>query len=375
MTMVTWLGCDLVSGQIVEELPDLRPQGELSALLGSYTSAAFTLPIPIGGHGAAPKNWEGATQPGRCMLVAVLGGAPVWAGIVLNRAGGTEATVDLSTVSLEGYLDRRYVADHQFTGVDEALIAAAVVGDANLEGIGFTVDAPATGTLRDRSYFDKDDKTVYSVLRELMGVIDGPEFTVTLDWTNTTQTAIRKTITVRKRIGHASSIPNAVFTTGDANAVLSTIGASDARYTFQEDYTAGKGANHVVAVSSGEGDVRPQSAPARDAALFAIGWPRWEYRFTPSTSITDTDVLNDHAAAALAIQSRGARSITISARADVYPQLGVDWFIGDDIGYDLIGHRHPAGLQGVARAVGWTLDPTAGIVSPMLLTPGEDLIS
>jgi hypothetical protein len=377
VTAVDWLGCDLVTGQIIEELPDLVPSGTIGALLGAYTSTACKLPIPLAGYGAPPRNWLGATEPGRTMVVAVLGGQPVWAGIVLVRKGGTDATVELGTVSMEGYLDRRFVGDHTWTGVDEAsVIAAGLAGDANtVEGIGVLVDAPATGTLRDRAYRDQDDKSVYSALRELMGVQDGPEWTIALGWTDSTQTAVSKTLRVRKRIGYASDVPTAVFSTGSASAVLASVGAAEARYTFSEDYSSGSGANHIVATSSGEGESRPQSTPARDSVLFAAGWPRYEHRYSPSSSITEQATLDSHAAAALAIMGRGARILTITARADGYPVLGTDWAVGDDIGYDLTGHRHPDGIQGVARAIGWDLDPVAGVVAPILLAPGQDVIS
>lgn len=371
MTVITWLGCDLVTGRIIEELPDLTPSGVISDRLGAYTSAAFKLPIPLGGHGAPPRNWEAATEPGRTMIVAVLGDSPIWGGAVLIPDGGTEATTDIACVSLAGYLDRRYVRNHTFTQKDEALIMASLVDDANIEGIEFYIDAPPTGTLRDREYKDQDDKTVYSAMRELMGVIDGPEWTVVLDWSDATQTAITKIVRVRKRIGYASTTPNAVFTTGSASAVVSSAGASEATYRHRVDYSAGKGANHVVATSSGQGDSRPQSDPARDEALFAAGWPRWEYRFSPSSSISDVDTLNAHARQALALMSRGARTLTISARADAYPMLGRDWNTGDDIGHELVGHRHPQGLTGVARAVGWDYDPIKGTVSPILLGSEE----
>ncbi|OKI52849.1 hypothetical protein [Micromonospora sp. CB01531] len=374
-SIVTWLGCDLVTGRIVEELPDLATSGSISALLGAYTSTSAALPIPLGGYGRAPRNWEAATEPGRSMIVAVLAGVPVWAGIVLTRRGGTEATVEMGCVSLEGYLDRRFVRDHEFVQVDDALIAASLVDDANIEGIGLIVDAPATGTRRERTYKDQDDKSVYSTLRELMGVIDGPEWTIVLDWTDATQTAVAKIARIRKRVGYPSSAPNAVFTTGSASAVVSSRGASTTRYTYSEDYSSGKGANHVVATSSGEGDARPQSDPARDEAMFAAGWPRWEHRYSPSSSISNKTTLNGHAAQALALMARGARVVTLTSRADVYPLLGTDWAIGDDIGHELTGHRHPAGLTGVARAIGWELDPAAGTVSPILLTPGEDVVS
>lgn len=376
-TVLTWLGCDLVTGRIVEELPDLSTSGSLDCLLGSYSSVGLTLPIPVGGFGAPARNWQGATERGRTMAVAVLNGQPVWAGIILNREGGTGATVDLACVSLEGYLLRRYVGNHTWANQDEAsVIAAGLIGDANnVEGIGLTVDAPATGTLRDRTYRDQDDKTVYDAMRELMGVENGPEWTIVLSWSDATQTAVRKTIRVRKRIGVASAAPNAVFATGSASAVLSSIGASETTYRYTEDYSSGRGANHVVATSSGEGEDRPQSSPARDEALFAAGWPRYEYRYEPSSSITNIATLNAHARATLALMSRGAQLITLTARADTYPMLGTDWSIGDDIGYDVTGHRHLRGKRGVGRAIGWQLSPEAGVVSPILLAPGEDVIS
>lgn len=371
-TVVTWYGCDLVSGRIVEELQDLTPSGEVSRLLGAYSSASFSLPVPLSGHGSAPRNWQAATEPGRSMIVAVLAGQPVWAGIVLPRDRGSDATAPIACVSIEGYLDRRYVADHQFVQQDEAAIAASLIGDANIEGIGLVVDAPNTGTLRDRTYFDKDDVTVYSRLQQLSGVINGPEWTIDIEWSDSTQTAFAKVFRLRKRIGVASIQPTAVFTTGSASAVLSSVGASEARYVLREDWSSGKGANHVVATSSGEGEDKPQSAPARDEALIAAGWPRFEHRFNAGSSITNIATLDGHAQRALELMRRGAQTLSITARADAYPTLGTDWSIGDDIGFELVGHGHPQGLTGIARALGWRLDAQPGTVSPVLLLPGQE---
>lgn len=367
--VVNWLGCDLVTGRIIEELPDIVPGGQLGAILGAYSSTSFKLPLAMAGHGAPPANWEQATEPGRTMIVAVINDVPVWAGIILVRGGGKDAFVDLGCATLEAYLDRRFVGDHTWTAQDESsVIAAGLIGDAATEGIGFTVDAPSTGTTRDRAYLDQDDKTIYSALTELMGVDAGPEWTVTVGWADASHTIVSKTVRVRKRIGVASTPPDLNNPTGSANAVFMSTGASEAVYTLREDYSAGSGANHIVATSSGEGDSRPQSSPARATALLAAGWPRWEHRFTPSTSISSTTTLDGHATAALALMDDGANIVTITARADVYPVLGIDWALGDDIGYELVGHRHPNGLTGVARAIGWNLDAAAGTVSPILFT-------
>lgn len=197
---VTWLGVDLQSGQIAAELPALYPNGTVSRTVGAYTSCDFSLPLA-----GVSRGWEAATQPGRTMLVAVASDVPVWGGMVLTRKGGTASTVSLSCATLEAYLDRRYVGDHVFVQQDEASgIAAGLFADANMEGIGLTIDAPPTGTLRDKTYTDDSDKTVYSALQSLMQIIDGPEWTIDLAWTDTGQTHVEKIARVRKRIGVAA---------------------------------------------------------------------------------------------------------------------------------------------------------------------------
>lgn len=366
MDDLRWLACNLASGRVSEELPELVPTQPIQAILATYTPGSFDLPLAT-----APREWEGAIQEGQAMIVCLLKEQPIWAGAVLTVACGSEETVRIGCVSLEGYLDRQYVGDHAWVGQDEAsVIAAGLIADANIDGINLDVDAPATGTLRDRTYFDRDDKTVYSALRELMGVIDGPEWTIRLGWDDATQT-VSKTVEVRKRIGLSAAVPAAVFDNQPgSSAVFDTVGSASTSYVLTRDFSSGKGANHVMAVSSGQGESRPQSTPASN---IRPGWARWSHRWTPSTSITDTDTLDGHAQNALALMQYGSRTLTIAARADTYPVLGTDWDRGDDIGYNLIGPAHPNGLVGQARAVGWKLDVKQGTVEPILLLDGESI--
>lgn len=358
---VTWYGCDLISGQIIAELPEMR--GTVSRVIGQVTSAGLTLPIPHGGPGSFTHNgqplphvWEQATTPGQTMIVPVVNDIPAAGFIVLDREGGVESDLRLSCASLEAYLDRRYVANHTWVNQDEAsVIAAGLLADANLDGIGLTINAPATGTLRERTYVDQDDVTVLQRLTELMEVEDGPEWTIDVDWADAKHNAVRKIAKVRKRIGIASTRPHAVF---------STEGGSDTTYTFKESYTSGKGANVIVATSSGEGESRPQSRPIGDV-LF--GWPRWELRYSPGSSITSVGVLTSHALNELALRRDGAKTWTFSSRWGAYPRLNVDCKLGDDIGWDVTGPRHPYGAQGVGRMIGWSLDIAAGLFEPILL--------
>src|SRR5699024_8152855 len=84
--VVTWLGCDLLTGRIIAELPEVT--GNIGRLLGAYTSANLSLPIP---GGAQTRLAVQASVPMRTMIVAVVNDQPCWAGIVLTRQRGTGA--------------------------------------------------------------------------------------------------------------------------------------------------------------------------------------------------------------------------------------------------------------------------------------------
>lgn len=367
---VTWLGCRLGDGRVIAELPDIT--GTVSRVLGRYTSASLQTPIPRGGPSAVPLDTVlQAMAPARTMIVAVVNDIPTWAGIPLPRRRGTPATMRVGCVSVEGYLRHRSVRNHTWRQEDEAsVIAAGLLADAgDIAGVGnginLIIDAPPTGRLRDRTYLASDRKTVYAALTELMGVRNGPEWTIDLDWTDSTMTAVALIARVRSRIGVAAANPSAIFET-TADSVFASQGAADATYELLEDFSERRYGNYVVAYSSGEGEDQPASTPAIDTAALAAGSPIWERHFQPSSSIIEVDTLNDHAVAELARVKDGLRNLTIAARWSSYPRYGVDWRLGDDIGWDLVGHGHPDGFTGQGRAIGFELDTQAGVIRPLL---------
>ncbi|NBE80303.1 hypothetical protein GVV04_04725 [Micromonospora sp. NEAU-HG-1] len=354
---VTWLGCDLRTGDVVEELPAVTPAGPLARRLGTYSSTGFRLDLA-----GAPPSWEAATDPGRTMLVCVADGLPVWVGIVLTRAGGSAGSVTLGCVTPEAYFDRRYAQTHTWTQQDEAsVIASGLIGDTQIDGLGLTIDAPPTGTTRDRTYLDDDDATVLSRLSELMDVDGGPEWTVDLRWRDATETSVELVARVRKKIGVQSTPPGVVFTfPGDVK-----------EYNLFESYEQGKGATVTRARGQGEGDTRYTSADQVASDLIAAGWPRYEHRWTPSTSITSTDTLNAHAAGALALMRAGVRVWSVSAVASRAPRLGRDWVLGDVVGLHVItSPRHPAGVTVTARAWGWEWDTAGDVIRPIMAEDG-----
>ncbi|QXE36216.1 siphovirus ReqiPepy6 Gp37-like family protein [Streptomyces sp. GMY02] len=353
--VLAWYGCDLRTGQIIEDLPSLKPTGPLSRRLGTSTSTSFELAL-----GGAPAGWEAATDQGRTLLVAVdtVTDRPVWSGIVLTREGGTAQTVTLGAATPEAYLDRRYTGDQVLIQQDQAAVLASLMGAALTQGPPLVMDAPATGTLMDFTVLDGDDRTTLSAAQEVMGLEGGPEWTIDTEWEDASHTGFVLPVRVRPKIGAQSPAPEATF---DAPGCVTS-------YTLAESYESGKGATVVLARGEGEGESRLSSAPRIATDLEATGWPRYVHRFTPATGITDPDQLTAHAAQALALMATGARVWTVEAVASRAPRLGRDWGLGDTVRI-AVEHspRHPEGAEAVARAWSWELDPGADRVRPILI--------
>ncbi|MGW0626416.1 hypothetical protein [Streptomyces sp. NPDC002758] len=351
---LAWYGCDLRTGGIVEDLPSIKLSGAVSRKLGTSTTAQMDLSLD-----GAPTEWEAATDPGRSLLVAVdtATDTPVWAGAVLTRDGGGTNSVQLGAATLETYLDARFPGTQALIGVDQAAVISALVTPALTGGPPIVIDAPSTGTVMDYLSSDGDDKTCLSCLTEIMGLDGGPEWTIDVVW-NAGHSGFQFPLRVRKQIGTQAPAPEAVF---DFPGCV-------AEYVLSESYEQGKGASRVIARGEGEGSSRLTSAPQEATALIANGWPVWEYRYTPSTGITDPDQLTAHAAASLALMAQGAQVWTVQGVASRSPRIGTDWGLGDTVRVSVEhSRRHPAGADVVARCWSWELDPSADRIRPILV--------
>lgn len=350
---LAWYGCDLRSGGIIEDLPSLTPSGPLSRHLGDVTTLQATLALP-----GAPAGWVEATAPGATMLVAVdtTTDTPLWAGAVVTRDGGSDQSVQLGAATLERYLDARYPGTQTLIGTDQAAVVSALVTPALTDGPPITIDAPSTGVTMNYLTQDGDDKSVLSCLQELMGMDGGPEWTIDVTW-NAGHSGFQFPLRVRPAIGlHAATSP-----TFDFPGCVSA-------YTLAESYEAGKGATVVVARGEGEGISRLTSSPHVATLLIATGWPRWEYRFTPATGVTDPDQLEAHAARSLTLMAQGAQVWSVEAVASRAPRLGQDWGLGDTIHLAVeTSPRHPSGAEMTARCWAWELDAGADRIRPILV--------
>lgn len=370
---LSWVAVTARSGVVIADLPDLAVQGALKRTLGRYETLQVTLPIPT-----ATIEWLNATTPGASILLCLDDASgeevPIWGGLVINRQRTAGDTVSLALVTIEGYFDRRYVGTRGYNAVGQNSICADLINRYVLDGAGGRPGlaivnrfvTPGVGALRDRGYFDEDDATVYSRLSQLMGVIGGPEWTV--DWEAFTASGARRfrpVFCVGDRIGNAPA-------PGYGPAATFEIPGPVTSFTMTEDYSTGMGANVVTAVSSGQGTTRPSSGPIA-AGNFAAR-PTFEYRWTPGSSITSKSVLRDHARRALQLLGPGATVITLSASVRDAPVLGRDWYLGDDIGYQIGAAgtstvpAFPEGLAGMGRCIGWERTDTT--ITPILATPG-----
>lgn len=333
---LSWCSIWLRTGEIVAELPDLDVS-EVSQTMGEYTTVTASLPVPT-----APVGWEKAIVEGGNALILCDDETPIWGGLI-TRAPRTEGDViDMTLVTIEGYLDRRYVGDCRYTQVGQNLIVADLirrwVADGPVPGIPLRVQiVGGPGVLRDRSYADADDRKALAALQELSAVEGGPEWTT--GWER-----VGDRITPVLYVGDRLGVTEA--------AVVFSLPGSVHTAEWLTDYSDGRGANRVIATSSGQGSTRPQSPP--QVGSEDDGRPTFEYRWSPSSSIANVQTLVDHAQGAVARLSGGTTSLTMSAVVEDSPRVGVQWGIGDMVGYDLaspaLGHR-----EGVARAIGWSM--------------------
>jgi hypothetical protein len=352
---LSWVSVSATTGAIITDLPTLRVDGALKRTIGRHESQTAVLPLD-----GAPSNWRTATRKKSVFLVALSEpleneprGEPVWGGMVTERTTSHEEGVGLSMVTAEDYLNDRYVGDEDYLAPQNEIVEHLILKYVIPNGIPIrVVKLPGTNPERQRVYHDADDKTVYAILDELSGVIGGPEWTIGWEWVDEQKLGL--VFYVGGRIGSAAP-------TGLGPASWFHLPGNTVDAELTEGYRRGDGANDVMAVSSGSADARPQSSHHRNEG---DGRPKIELRWTPSTSITETDTLEGHAARALTGLQDGTVALSITAnRAESTP-----FQLGDDVGFDLTSWAWPDGISGTARAIG--IEWTGTTITPVLDVTG-----
>lgn len=353
-----WIAVDAMTGYPICDLPDLSIPAIGAALCG-YKTGVGTLPVA-----AAPGDWQLATAPWSSYLVLLDDGLPIWGCWVTRRIRSASETVSLSICTWENYLTRRYCGDTNYNNRIYTDIASGVVESfVRPDGPAFLVDVEPSASRGDLHATDDDDRTVLSVLSEMAGRDGGPEWTV--DWRYLPGSGqYLPALRIAHHIGVSDGLPPAaVF---DLPGCLTT-------FSCDEDWSQNKAANDVMATAIADGDTRLTSG---HKTYIDPQRPRLEYRWTPSTSITERPALVNHADGRLAWMRDGSTIWSLTALASSAPRLGRDWFIGDEIGYT-VAHSSvsPRGqgdelvpATGAERCIEW--EATVSGRELLTITPG-----
>lgn len=362
---IEWWSVDFKTGARGSRL-NVDRSGTLRRIIGSATDA--TVRVRCSDNGSEIAGWDEATTKGRSLIVAVNadGDFPLWGGLVRRRTSGRDAWVDVSAVTLESYFFRRYISsDLSWTDADPTQVGIDAL--SQVTGLPtLVVSSVMTGNAVIDGYFGMDDnKRVGELLTDLSGIAGGIEWTVDLEWADAAHTVLNYVVRLAPRIG----------TPAVTNATQWNMPGAVRDFTFIEDFSEETGANDVLALSSGEGGSKPRSTRYEDTALLAA-FARFERRFTPASSITSVQTLDQYAEAELTATRLGLTQLNIEANLDAAERLNQDWWLGDDIDVSLTCDRFPAklvnglweaGYTRRLRTVGWDLDFDGRTVTPRIL--------
>lgn len=330
-----WLAVSLTSGFVLAEFPDLQAT-RLSYRFEETTSGTMMLPWRN-----IPSNWDEATVPYGTAILLVRGGAVLWGGIVVKRERTLQGEgLSLTLATVEHYLDSVYVKDHAYSNRDQCEIVGDLVS-TTLKDHRFTLSVEVSPSVirRDRTYEESSDKTLLSVLQELSNVQNGPEWCTLWRGDNGRYLPV---LTVADRVG--SVIP---VTTFDESVMTS--------FKVLEDYTAGYGANMVVAVGETTGETQLRS----DVMVADQSYrPVVEHVVRPSSSITRKETLDAHASSALRQLRDGTNTVDMTLSLMAAPVVYEEWKPGDVVAWTVADNtgRFTGFADGEARVVGYDLD-------------------
>lgn len=330
-----WIAVSLTTGIALAEFPDLQVS-KLSYRFEETTSGTVVLPWRN-----VPSNWVEATIPYCTAIILARGSTVLWGGIVVKRERSSESKgVSLTLATVEHYLDSVYVGDHSYSNRDQCEIVSDLVSTTLKEcRFGLEVEASPSRVRRDRTYVRSSDKTLLSVLQELSNVQNGPE------WCTSWKAGYGRylpVLTVADRLGSVSPV-----TTFDESVMTS--------FKVLEDYTAGYGANMVVAVGDTSNGVQLRS----DVMVADQSYrPVVERVIRPSSSITRKDTLNAHASSVLQQLRDGTNTVDMTLSLMAAPMIYEEWKPGDTVAWTVADDdgRFMGFAQGEARIVGYDID-------------------
>lgn len=363
-----WLAAEMRTGAVLDYLPSLDLSG---GVLDRRISSASAVDAVLALAGAPPE-WERATKPLASWIACFddtdAAKAILWCGYPnYRKPSAATDTVALSMVTSEGYLEERSVGDLTYVegrGRDDVvtdLLTRYIIGDHGADkGIALQLD-PLSGVgpslEEDLVMQNADNATVGSRIRSLYSQYGG-EFVI--DWAfGEDDTLLVGTFRFGDRLG-SQALP------GHAPAVKFYMPGQLVEFERPEDYSIGKGANKIVPYSTGSGSLVPYAD-----AVYAPDdpdRPTCEYRYQPAPGISP-EGLARYGAKAAKILGPGARAVklTASMARTAGRRFGVDWGMGDEVGYAVAPvPAFPAGVDDVGRVIGVQINPARDTITPIL---------
>lgn len=366
-----WVAVNLLTCQIICDLPALESKDPFRRTIGQYETSTAQLTVTD----EIDPSWELGILEGASACIAYTGdpGAEVvvWGGIVNAAPRTLGNTVQLSLITVDGYLARRingaYTTDPTAIGAtkDQNVVATDLVTQfcADTGGLPIVcqVNGPAGPQIL-RQYNDYDDRTVYSNLQDLANVPGGIEWSMHWVWTHSPELVtpyfyVGTPTATTYGIGTPATPPLGPAVTFDETQMTTA--------TIPHDWSSQAGANIVTATGTGQGLARAQYTAT--SANFN-GRPKYELRFAPSTSIFDPTTIQQHAQQALTIVQGGNEILSFTVQAGLKgATLGSDFNLGDDIGYSLQSPTIPTRVNGSGRCISYEATDTT--VTPHLYAP------
>jgi len=284
------------------------------ARINSAGQMTATIPIMDGGI-------TDVLLPGRVLIGVLRGSIPVWSGILWKRELDPDGTMKIGCEELLSYWDRRRIRQTLiFTQIDQAMILSTLFTLPQQDtysqlGVAL-VGNITTGVRRDRTYYSYDRKSYGEMIRNLCGVIDGPDI-------KSDPVFVNGVWTDQIRVGY----PRLGRTLAQGHITF-IVGVNCAISEWLED--AASSATVIDCLSTNPADsTNPLLSTYEAQFMYGAGWMRMEDALS-FTDISIQSTLNEKAKAEEAARAGVILTVTIAVPdADQDPVLGT-YGVGDD---------------------------------------------
>jgi hypothetical protein len=359
MTVYRYLFADLVTNQVIAELP-LTDVNYTQALNSYGTLSGHIL---VSDPAESQLNISAATIPARTALYVDRDNVLVWGGIIWHRNYDSESqSISITAQEFESYFDhRRITSTVSFTNTDQLAIARSLINTAQSAtngNIGVSVGTETSGVPVSRVFNGYEQKSVFNAILDLSQSNNGFDFAIDVAYSSTG--AITKTL----KLGYpllgtrwsASTVSAPVLEFPAGNVI---------QYSYAED--GATVSNSFTAVGAGSNDGQIQRT-ATNTSLLQAGWPLLQ-DVGNYVDTADPTLLGNLAIGRLTAAQYPPVSLQMVVPPYVDPILG-SYKIGDDIRVRIRDDFFPNGLDAVYRLVALNVSPgeTSGERATLSLT-------